>query len=37
VLEGEKYQSASNDILFVNLAIHQGRTLGEAVVIDYYY
>jgi predicted phosphohydrolase len=37
VLEGEKYQSESNDILFVNLAIHQGRTLGEAVVIDYYY
>ncbi|UJR08310.1 hypothetical protein I4U23_012581 [Adineta vaga] len=36
-LEGEHFQSGSNDILFVNLAIHQGKTLGEAVVIDYYY
>ncbi len=37
ILEGDKMKSESNDILFVNLAIHQGRTLGEAVVIDYYY
>jgi Icc-related predicted phosphoesterase len=37
ILEGEKFKLKSNDILFVNLAIHQGRTLGEAVVIDYYY
>ncbi|CAF1159869.1 unnamed protein product [Adineta steineri] len=37
VLEGDHFQPQSNDILFVNLAIHQGKTLGEPVVIDYYY
>jgi len=37
ILEGEKFKPESNDILFVNLAIHQGRTLGKAIVIDYYY
>ncbi|CAF3661460.1 unnamed protein product [Adineta steineri] len=36
-IEGDKFKSESNDILFVNLAIHQGRKLNEAVVIDYYY
>ncbi|CAF0927493.1 unnamed protein product [Adineta ricciae] len=36
-LEGEYSHDKSNEILFVNLAIHQGKTLGEAVVIDYYY
>ncbi|CAF1078290.1 unnamed protein product [Adineta steineri] len=37
IIEGDKFKSESNDILFVNLAIHQGRKLNEAVVIDYYY
>jgi Icc-related predicted phosphoesterase len=36
-LEGDKYKAESNDILFVNLAAIQGKILGEAVVIDYYY
>jgi Icc-related predicted phosphoesterase len=36
-LESDKSITRSHDILFVNLAIHQGKTLGEAVVIDYYY
>jgi len=36
-LEGENFNIDSHEILFVNLAIHQGKTLGEAVVIDYYY
>jgi Icc-related predicted phosphoesterase len=30
-------KASSNDILFVNLAIHQGRTLGQPVIIDYFY
>jgi Icc-related predicted phosphoesterase len=37
ILEGEKYNRESNDILFVNLAIIQKRKLGNPVVIDYYY
>jgi Icc-related predicted phosphoesterase len=37
ILEGDRFKEGSNDILFVNLAIHQGKTLGEPVVIDYYY
>ena len=37
LLEGEKYRSNSHDILFANLAIHQGRKLAQATVIDYYY
>ncbi|CAF0927512.1 unnamed protein product [Adineta ricciae] len=37
ILEGDQFHSDANDILFLNLAIHQGRRLGTAVVIDYYY
>ncbi|CAF1093027.1 unnamed protein product [Rotaria sordida] len=37
LLEGDEFQNQSNDILFVNLAVHQGKTLGEPTVIDYYY
>ncbi|CAF1055578.1 unnamed protein product [Rotaria sordida] len=36
-LEGENSTSLSSDILFVNLAIDQGRRLGDPVVIDYFY
>jgi Icc-related predicted phosphoesterase len=37
ILEGNQFKTGSNDILFVNLAIHQGYTFAKAVVIDYYY
>jgi predicted phosphohydrolase len=37
ILIGDTFNPESHDILFINLAVHQGRTLGEAVVIDYYY
>ena len=37
LLEEDKSTKNSHDILFVNLAIHQGRRLAEATVIDYYY
>jgi predicted phosphohydrolase len=37
ILEDNKFKSGSNDILFVNLAIHQGSTFGKAVVIDYFF
>ncbi|UJR37932.1 hypothetical protein I4U23_030618 [Adineta vaga] len=37
LLEGDLTKVASNDILFVNLAIHQGRTFNQPVIIDYFY
>ena len=37
ILEGNQFKTGSNDILFVNLAIHQEDTFAKAVVIDYYY
>jgi hypothetical protein len=37
ILEGDHVSVSSNDILFVNLAIHQGRTFCQPVVIDYFY
>jgi len=37
ILEGDHVKVSSNDILFVNLAIHQGRTLGQTAVVDYFY
>jgi len=36
-LEGASYDPEQHDILFVNLAILQGKTLGQPVVLDYYY
>ena len=36
-LEGDHVRAPSHDILFVNLAIHQGRRLAAPVVIDYFY
>lgn len=37
LLEGEDRQSPANNILFANLAIHQGRRLAEPTIIDYFY
>jgi predicted phosphohydrolase len=37
ILEGDHGKVSPNDILFVNLAIHHGRTLGQPVIIDYFY
>lgn len=36
-LEGDYSPIGTNEILFVNVAAHWGKSLGEAVVIDYYY
>ncbi|CAF3353857.1 unnamed protein product [Rotaria socialis] len=37
ILEGDQFQTDSNDILFVNLAIHQRISYAKPTVIDYYY
>ncbi|CAF1086976.1 unnamed protein product [Adineta ricciae] len=37
ILEDDRINQPSNDILFVNLAVHQGETLNQPVIIDYLY
>jgi len=37
ILEDDNVKVSSNDILLINLAIHQGRTFDQATARDYFY
>ncbi|CAF3518152.1 unnamed protein product [Adineta steineri] len=37
ILEGDHMKLNSNNILFINLAIHQGKTFNQPTIIDYFY
>ena len=37
ILENDNAKESTDDILFVNLAIYHGQTLGQPIVINYFY